>query len=566
MLSTAHIVLVAAFAVLHLLVILRALLVDGRDPMSRAAWVLALLLLPGVGVGVYLLVGEPWLARRLRRRSVAILDSLAREARPGSEAAAAAPGAIPERFRAAFRLCEALAHSPTVDGNTARLATDSNAAIAEMVTAMDAATSTLHVSFYIWLADTNGLKVVEALCRAARRGVTCRVIADGIGSRQLVRSGHWRAMSDAGVRLQSALPIARGPLVFLGNRVDLRNHRKIVVIDDRLTFCGSQNCADPEFRIKARFAPWVDIMLSFEGPVVRQNQFLFASDWMAETGEDLTAVLTAEPPAAVPGGFPAIAFGTGPNSPKGAMSDVFVALLGSAEHEVVISTPYFVPDAPLLAALIACARRGDEQFDARHAVGGKGHFQPLPRSLARAGLGPEFGAFPVGGRAADRIERRGVEQRRAGTDGEALDRPARIGIAQQVEQALLGEGTVHDEAGIALGLDAVGPVVVDAVRIEGDGGVAEQHHRIDLDSPPPRHVGRGRLAHRHAALLAALHLFAEHGVGDFGHGKAARCVDAPGLAGHDQGAGATAPHLDIGELRLAPQLVADADIAIEGEG
>lgn len=360
MLSTAHIVLVAAFAVLHLLVILRALLVDGRDPMSRAAWVLALLLLPGVGVGVYLLVGEPWLARRLRRRSVAILDSLAREARPGSEAAAAAPGAIPERFRAAFRLCEALAHSPTVDGNTARLATDSNAAIAEMVTAMDAATSTLHVSFYIWLADTNGLKVVEALCRAARRGVTCRVIADGIGSRQLVRSGHWRAMSDAGVRLQSALPIARGPLVFLGNRVDLRNHRKIVVIDDRLTFCGSQNCADPEFRIKARFAPWVDIMLSFEGPVVRQNQFLFASDWMAETGEDLTAVLTAEPPAAVPGGFPAIAFGTGPNSPKGAMSDVFVALLGSAEHEVVISTPYFVPDAPLLAALIACARRGVE--------------------------------------------------------------------------------------------------------------------------------------------------------------------------------------------------------------
>ena len=360
MLSTAHLVLVAAFAVLHLLVILRALLVDGRDPMSRAAWVLALLLLPGVGVGVYLLVGEPWLARRLRRRSVAILDSLAREARPGSEAAAATPDAIPERFRAAFRLCEALAHSPTVDGNTARLATDSNAAIAEMVTAMDAATSTLHVSFYIWLADTNGLKVVEALCRAARRGVTCRVIADGIGSRQLVRSGHWRAMSDAGVRLQSALPIARGPLVFLGNRVDLRNHRKIVVIDDRLTFCGSQNCADPEFRIKARFAPWVDIMLSFEGPVVRQNQFLFASDWMAETGEDLTAVLTAEPPGAVPGGFPAIAFGTGPNSPKGAMSDVFVALLGSAEREVVISTPYFVPDAPLLAALIACARRGVE--------------------------------------------------------------------------------------------------------------------------------------------------------------------------------------------------------------
>jgi len=357
MLPSTEFLLAAAFAVLHVLVIL---LVDGRDPMSRAAWVLALLLLPGIGVCVYLLVGEPWLARRLRARSAAVFDLLAREACAGSQAAAAAREAIPERFRPAFRLCEALAHGPTVDGNTARLAPDSNAAIAAMVEAIDAAVGTVHLSFYIWLADTNGLSVVAALCRAAQRGVTCRVIADGIGSRPLVRSGHWRTMAEAGVRLQSALPIARGPLVFLGNRVDLRNHRKIVVIDNRLTFCGSQNCADPEFRVKARYAPWVDIMLSFEGPVVVQNQLLFAADWMAETGEDLTALLAAPGAAAQPDGFPAIAFGTGPNSPKGAMSDVFVALLGGAEREVVISTPYFVPDAPLLAALVACARRGVE--------------------------------------------------------------------------------------------------------------------------------------------------------------------------------------------------------------
>ncbi|MBW6399883.1 cardiolipin synthase [Roseomonas sp. HJA6] len=360
MLPSTEFLLAAAFAVLHVLVILRALLVDGRDPMSRAAWVLALLLLPGIGVGVYLLVGEPWLARRLRARSVAVFDLLAREARAASLPAAAPREAIPERFRPAFRLCEALARGPTVDGNTACLAPDSNAAIAAMVAAIDAATDTVHLSFYIWLADTNGLRVVEALCRAARRGVTCRVIADGIGSRPLVRSGHWRAMAEAGVRMQSALPIARGPLVFLGNRVDLRNHRKIVVIDNRLTFCGSQNCADPEFRVKAKYAPWVDIMLSFEGPVVVQNQLLFAADWMAETGEDLTALLAAPATASQPTGFPAIAFGTGPNSPKGAMSDVFVALLGGAEREVVISTPYFVPDAPLLAALVACARRGVE--------------------------------------------------------------------------------------------------------------------------------------------------------------------------------------------------------------
>ncbi len=391
MLPSAHTALIVVFAFIHLLVILRALLVDSRDPMSRAAWVLALLLLPGVGVILYLLVGEPRLGRRLRHRSAEILDLLANEARAGCRGAAAGRDAIPERFRPAFRLCEALARCPPVDGNTAWLAPDSNAAIAAMVAAIDAAESTVHLSFYIWLTDTNGLLVVEALCRAARRGVTCRVIADGIGSRPLVRSEQWRRMRDAGVRLQSALPVARGPLALLGNRVDLRNHRKIVVIDNRLTFCGSQNCADPEFRIKARFAPWVDIMLSFEGPVVLQNQLLFAGDWMAEAGEDLTALLATPAPTAAPDGFPAIAFGTGPSSPKGAMSDVFIALLGGAEREVVISTPYFVPDAPLLAALVSCARRGVETIlilPARNdswAVGAisKAHYAELLRAGVR---------------------------------------------------------------------------------------------------------------------------------------------------------------------------------------
>ena len=71
------------------------------------------------------------------------------------------------------------------------------------------------------------------------------------------------------------------------HRIDLRNHRKIMVVDNAITYCGSQNCADKEFRVKAKYAPWVDAVVRFEGPIARQNQHLFATDWAVYTGEDI---------------------------------------------------------------------------------------------------------------------------------------------------------------------------------------------------------------------------------------------------------------------------------------
>jgi cardiolipin synthase len=173
----------------------------------------------------------------------------------------------------------------------------------------------------------------------------------------MINSEHWQTMCKAGIRLAGALPIGNPLLRPLKGRVDLRNHRKIVVIDNLITYCGSQNCADPEFLVKAKYAPWVDAMMRFEGPIARQNQYLFASDWEAETGEDISDLLR-RPISPVQPGLPAQVIGTGPTARYSAMPEMFETLMYAARRELVISTPYYVPDEAMQAGLCASARRG----------------------------------------------------------------------------------------------------------------------------------------------------------------------------------------------------------------
>jgi len=164
-------------------------------------------------------------------------------------------------------------------------------------------------------------------------------------------------MQAAGVQVATALPIGNPFLRPLRGRIDLRNHRKILVIDNRVTYCGSQNCADPEFLIKAKFAPWVDAMMRFEGPIARQNQYLFASDWMAQNGWRSHVLVASTVAARRPWADSASHWhrATVYNS---AMPEVFETLLYTARRELVITTPYYVPDEGMQTALCASARRG----------------------------------------------------------------------------------------------------------------------------------------------------------------------------------------------------------------
>jgi cardiolipin synthase len=346
-----------AYIIIHFGVILRAILRPNREPASRVAWVVIILVLPLVGISAYILFGETNIGRKRVARMHKVVAQIETTVKAADQGSAPLKEAVSEQYAHLFQVASSINNYQPTGGNSAQLLADSDCTIDAIVADIDAATEHVHVIFYIWLTDTNGLKVVEALKRAAARNVICRAIADGLGSRTMIRSPHWKAMKTAGVRVAEALPIGFLLLRPLRGRIDLRNHRKIVVIDNHITYCGSQNCADPEFLVKAKFAPWVDAMVRFEGPIARQNQKLFAADWMAHVDEDITPILQ-QPIAQPQPGFHAQVIGTGPTVRYSAMPELFESLMYAARKELCITTPYYVPNESMQEALCASARRG----------------------------------------------------------------------------------------------------------------------------------------------------------------------------------------------------------------
>jgi cardiolipin synthase len=349
---------------ISLLTVLRAITRPDRTPAARVAWIAAIMCLPVIGVVAYLFLGETSIGRERARR---LGDAESRLAAPSGAAA----GPRDPVAKSVSDLCRSINGFAPTPGNRVVLlgdpgaspaepTRDCDAAIKGLIEAFDAATEHIHLSFYIWLDDENGGRVADAISAAARRGVTCRVMADALGSRDFIRGPRWRQLREAGVHLLAALEDIPRLGGFAVGRIDLRNHRKLVVIDNRIAFCGSQNCADPQFRVKAKYAPWIDILLRCEGPVVRQAQHLFLATWIAETGEeDLYGLPAAAPePERHHKGVVAQMFGTGPTTPGNVMSDSFVSALYAAEHELIITTPYFVPDEALFRAVCAAPRRG----------------------------------------------------------------------------------------------------------------------------------------------------------------------------------------------------------------
>lgn len=349
--------LAIAHAVVVILFSIRILLRDDFTSAARLAWIMLMVSVPYLSVLIYLLFGEISLGKTVHKRHDEIFERLQTIA---GDAMGSCDKNLPDNveieYQTAFRAASVDGFETTL-GNRAELMPDAETSRSRLLQDIDNASQSIQCLYYIWLDDHTGRNVAEALIRAAQRGVVCHAMADGLGSRKFIKSVWWKSMREAGVKLSVALPIKWVIDTILFSRLDLRNHRKITVIDSAITWCGSQNCADVEFSPKPKFAPWIDIMLRFEGPVVTQCQLLFGADWLLNSDEKIPDSLKLEA-RPIADGFPAQLFADGPTDRRGATPQLFSTLLTLAKNEVVISTPYFVPNTTVLDAISAAATRG----------------------------------------------------------------------------------------------------------------------------------------------------------------------------------------------------------------
>jgi len=331
-----------------------------RLPVGTSlAWLLIILVFPLVGAFIYLVMGESRLGLRRARRAAAYRERRGQgvsEQRPsgGFDVAHLGPGGA-----ALARLAGATLGAVVLPGNRLELQQDAAAAFPALIADIDRARLTCHLEFYIWSPGGLADEVGTALKRAVQRGVQCRVLVDAIGSKAFLKSTLAGELRQAGVAIVAALPT--GLLWLLFRRVDLRMHRKIVVIDDVVGYTGSLNLADPRlFKQDAGVGQWVDALVRVQGPAVDALADTFREDWALEAGETIDPVRPAtDAPAETTGGPAAVqVLPTGPAERVEAIEQVVLQALYAATREVVLTTPYFVPSEALLLALLSAAARG----------------------------------------------------------------------------------------------------------------------------------------------------------------------------------------------------------------
>ncbi len=322
------------------------------QPAASVAWLLVIFFLPWPGLLMYLLIGETWLGRRKAARHERVLEAMARVDRMAITEGFAVVPEIAEQHQPLINLAQNMGALPILAGNSVEMLTDTDEVIDRLIDDVESAEHHVHLLFYIVRDDRTGRLVAEALARAQQRGVRCRVLYDAVGSRRTIgKLAHY--LHEHGVECRPMLPV--GVWRRLLSRMDLRNHRKLAVIDGRIAYAGSQNLVDADYGHKS--LAWYDLTLRVVGPSALHVQVVYLSDRRLAVGEGLNEAHLLPAPQ-VAGEQAVHVVPSGPSSPNEDLQHLVVDAIHRARRRLVITTPYFVPSEPAMLALKSAVMRG----------------------------------------------------------------------------------------------------------------------------------------------------------------------------------------------------------------
>ena len=351
--------------VLNWAIIVAALFIvpRNRKPTAGTAWLMLIFFFPIFGVLLYVILGSPKLPKSRRDAQKTLngfIDETLNEFKQSRDSNRLLSVKAPDKYMPLAKLSESLSHLPVVSGNKVELVPEYDDVFVRIIQDIDDAKSYISIEYYIVVLDESTLPVFDALARAVERGVIVRVMYDAFATK---RYASWRKMISRleadGVLVQAMLPFKLPSRGYV--RPDLRNHRKLVVIDGQTGYTGSLNLVQRDYHRKDEIY-YDELVVRLQGPVVLQLAAVFLTDWYSETGELLDYEQFGIVPSAIKsyGDSLAQVLPSGPGYEDENNLKLFTSLIYLAQNKITITNPYFVPDEALITAITSAARRGVE--------------------------------------------------------------------------------------------------------------------------------------------------------------------------------------------------------------
>lgn len=334
--------------------VLAPIIIRKHSAGEAMAWLALAMFQPIPGGLLYACFGRQLLGRRRVKAADRATELVETQPRIAALHEHAAPiESIDVHHRDLFRLASSVAGTRALAGNAGEIV-NGEAFVDRLIEDIRQAKRHVHLLSYIYRDDETGRRVAEALAEAVGRGVDCRVLVDGSGSASFLDSLA-PSMRERGIEVRDALPsrFFRRTLA----RIDVRNHRKLAIIDGTAAYMGSKNLCNADYGSR-RFGPWVDLVVRMSGPMAMQLQMLFFEDWVAETGALPQSPHELFPHPRHAGPIVAQALPSGPGRRMEAFRDVILSAINEANERIVMATPYFIPDPPTHLALLLRARAG----------------------------------------------------------------------------------------------------------------------------------------------------------------------------------------------------------------